>query len=80
MVSKIKYSDDPIAQAQRSGTFERTAKHVEVTPTPDSRPGAADGHLGDAIADKGRRGWADINSAAKPNTYTGKGGSKSYPK
>jgi hypothetical protein len=67
-----------IAQAQKSGThFSDTAKSVTVTPTPDSKPRAADRHLGDAIADKGRRGWADINSAAKPNTFTGLGGSKS---
>jgi hypothetical protein len=69
---------DWIARAQKSGThFSDTAKSVTVTPTPDSKPAKADSHLGDHFADKGRRGWADVNPAAKPNTFTGPGGSKS---
>lgn len=69
---------DPIATAKAQGTgFSDSCKHVKIPPAPANNLKGADGHLGDAIADKGRRGWADINPAAKPNTTTGKGGSKS---
>jgi hypothetical protein len=68
---------DPIATAKATGThFSDTTKHNRITPTPDSRPGACDGHLGGDNSPDGRKGWAPINPAAAPNTFTGKGGSK----
>jgi hypothetical protein len=36
----------------------------------------ARGGLGGDNTPDGRQGWAPINPAAAPNTYTGKGGSK----
>jgi hypothetical protein len=60
---------DPIATAKATGQhFSDTTQHNEIHETPDSKPKANDGH--------GERGWAPINAAAKPNTYTSKGGSK----
>jgi hypothetical protein len=61
--------DDPIAHAKATGQhFSDTSKHNEIHETPDSKPSAND--LDSA------RGFAPINPAAKPNTYTAKGGSK----
>jgi hypothetical protein len=38
---------DPIHKAKLDGVHYRgTAKHVEIHPTPDSKPGACDGKLG----------------------------------
>ena len=69
-------SRDPIASAKASGThFSNTTNHNVVTPTPDSKS-KADGYLGGKNSPEGARGWAPINPAAAPNTYTGKGGSK----
>ena len=60
---------DPVHTAKIQGThFEGTASEVHITPTPDSKPSAND--LDNP------RGFASINPAAKPNTYTGPGGSK----
>ena len=42
--------------------------HVEITPTPDSKPKANDG--------QGEKGWVFTNDAARRNTYTGKNGSR----
>ena len=65
---------DPIATAKATGQhFRGTAKSVTITPTPDSKPGACDGRLGGDNTPDGRRGWAPINPAAAPNTYTAKG-------
>jgi hypothetical protein len=67
---------DPIAPAKATGKhFGGNRQHNEVHPTPDSRPSAADG-IGGKNSPDGGRGWAPINPAAAPNTYTGKGGSK----
>ena len=69
---------DFIAQAKASGKhFSDTAKSVTVTPTPASAPAKADGHLGDKTSNPGPKLYAPVNVAAKPNTYTGSGGSKS---
>jgi hypothetical protein len=68
---------DPIHKAKLDGVhFSDTARHVTVTPTGDSKPGACDGYLAGKNSPDGGKGWAPINDAAKPNTYTGKGGSK----
>jgi hypothetical protein len=67
---------DPIATAKATGKhFGGNTQH-NVHPTPDSQPGASDGKLGGKNSPNGRQGWADINPAAAPNTYTGNGGSK----
>jgi hypothetical protein len=58
---------DPIATAKATGThFSGTTKHNVITPTPD----------GGKNSSPDSKGWAPINPAAAPNTYTGKGGSK----
>jgi hypothetical protein len=70
-------SRDPIASAKASGThFSNTTNHNVITPTRDSRPVAADGYLGGKNSPDGARGWAPINSAAKPNTHTGTKGTR----
>jgi hypothetical protein len=71
------HSKDPIASAKASGThFSNTTNHNVIVPTRDSKPVASDGYLGGKNSPDGARGWARINPAAAPNTYTGKGGSK----
>ena len=56
---------DPIATAKVQGThFTDASKHCEYYDTPDSKPSAND-------VDN-PRGYAPINKAAKPNTFTGK--------
>jgi hypothetical protein len=68
---------DPVTTAQNQGAaFTNTCKHIERHTTPDSKPGKADGHLGDKFDNKGPRLYAPINLAAAPNCYCGKGGSK----
>jgi hypothetical protein len=67
---------DPIATAKLNVGYADTAKHVEITPTPDSKPGACDGYPSGKNSADGRRGWAPINDAAKVNTYTSGSGSK----
>jgi hypothetical protein len=60
---------DPIATAKVQGThFTDTSNHCDYHATPDSKPSANDvDHP---------RGFAPINKAALPNTYTRQGGSK----
>ena len=76
-----KYSIDPIRSAKASGKgYSDTSKSCEYFPTPDSKPSANDGRLGGKNSPDGAKGFAPINETAKCCTYTGKGGSKSYPK
>lgn len=75
-IMAIKYSDDPIRSAKASGKgYSDTSKSCEYFPTPDSKPGKADGHLGDKGTDQGPRLYSTVNPAAKPDTYTGPKGS-----
>lgn len=68
---------DPVHKAKLDGTcWSDTSNYNKIMPTPNSKPGACDGYLGQKNSPDGRKGWAPINDAAKPNTYTGKGGSK----
>jgi hypothetical protein len=68
---------DPVATAKAQGVgFSDTCKHLEITPTPDSKPGACDGYPSGKNSADGGRGWAPINDAAKVNTYTSGSGSK----
>ena len=79
-MTKQPKDQDFIRQAKASGKgYSDTSKSCEYFRTP-SRSRPDDGHLGDDAKDKGARLYSEINPAAKPNTYTGKGGSKSYPK
>ena len=69
---------DPIRSAKASGKgYSDTSKSCDYYPTPDSKPAKADGHLGDKATNVGPRLYSTVNPAAKPNTFTGKGGSKS---
>jgi hypothetical protein len=71
---------DPIATAKATGVgYEGTAKHVEITPCPDSKPSAHDGGLSPEspnTPDSNRRGWRPVDAVTARNTYTGPGGSK----
>jgi hypothetical protein len=59
---------DFIAKAKAEGShWTDSTQHTEITQTPDSKTGKAN-------PDSPK--WPPINPAAKPNTYTGKGGSK----
>jgi len=55
-------------RVQGSGVWADAANEVKITQTPNSTPSKNDFDS--------PRGWAPINKAAVPNTYTKQGGSK----
>jgi len=61
---------DPVhtGKIQGSGVWADAANEVKITQTPNSTPSKNDFDS--------PRGWAPINKAAVPNTYTKQGGSK----
>ena len=68
---------DPVHKAKLDGKhWSDTSNYNKFTPTPNSKPRACDGYLAGKNSPDGARGWAPLNNSAKPNTYTGKGGSK----
>jgi hypothetical protein len=76
-MTKVTSDYNWIKVTKESGkVYSDTSKRCDYYPTPDSTPSKADGHLSDPAASKGPRLWRDVNPAAVPNTYTGKGGSK----
>jgi len=66
---------DPIATGKTNSHFTTAANDNRITDTPDSKS-KCDGYLGGKNSPDGARGWAPVNDAAKPNTWTGNSGSK----